>query len=96
MAMQSFASKETRDFFVLGVIKKNAGWKLLAKVARRKLDMLHYAQQLEDLQSPPGNRLEALRGDWKGWHSVRINDQWRIMFRWTDLGPQEVKIIDYH
>lgn len=96
MAIQSFADKVTQDFFVSGVVKKNAGWKSVAKVAARKLDMLHYAHQLEDLKSPPGNRLEALKGVWKGWHSIRINDQWRIVFRWTGSGPQEVDIVDYH
>jgi proteic killer suppression protein len=68
----------------------------LAKVARRKLIMLDAAAFLEALNSPPGNRLEALKGDLAGKHSIRINDQWRIVFRWTDAGPEDVEIIDYH
>jgi proteic killer suppression protein len=68
----------------------------LAAVARRKLVMIHNATRLTDLKSPPGNRLEALKGGLAGKHSVRINDQWRIVFRWTESGPDEVEIADYH
>jgi toxin HigB-1 len=68
----------------------------LAKVARRKLIMVDAAAFLEALNSPPGNRLEALKGDLAGKHSIRINDQWRIVFRWTEAGPEDVEIIDYH
>ena len=68
----------------------------LAKVARRKLIMVDAATFLEALNSPPGNRLEALEGDFAGKHSIRINDQWRIVFRWTDAGPEDVEIIDDH
>jgi proteic killer suppression protein len=68
----------------------------LAKVARRKLIMVDSAAFLEALNSPPGNRLEALKGDLAGRHSIRVNDQWRIVFRWTDAGPEDVEIIDYH
>jgi proteic killer suppression protein len=68
----------------------------IAKAARRKLVMVNNAGALEDLKSPPGNRLEVLRGDLAGKHSVRINDQWRIVFRWTPDGPEEVEIVDYH
>ena len=68
----------------------------LAKIARRKLVMVNNAGMLGDLKSPPGNRLEALQGKLAGKHSVRINDQWRIVFRWTENGPDEVEIIDYH
>jgi proteic killer suppression protein len=68
----------------------------LAKVARRKLIMVDAAPFLKALASPPGNRLEALKGDLTGKHSIRINDQWRIVFRWTDAGPEEVEIVDYH
>jgi addiction module HigA family antidote len=67
----------------------------LAKVARRKLIMVDAAAFLEALNSPPGNRLESLKGDLAGKHSIRINDQWRIVFRWTDAGPEDVEIIDY-
>jgi proteic killer suppression protein len=68
----------------------------LAKAARRKLAMLVAADQLQDLASPPGNRLEALRGDRTGQHSIRINDQWRICFRWLDGRAEDVEIVDYH
>lgn len=68
----------------------------IAKVARRKLVMVDAATTLDALNSPPGNRLEALKGDLAGKHSIRINDQWRIVFKWTDKGPEEVEIIDYH
>lgn len=58
--------------------------------------MLQAAQELRDLQVPPGNRLEALKGDRKGQHSIRINDQWRVCFVWTDGGAEYVEIVDYH
>jgi proteic killer suppression protein len=68
----------------------------LAGVARRKLVQINAAVLLADLAIPPGNRLEALKGDLRGRHSVRVNDQWRIVFRWTDAGPEDVEIVDYH
>ncbi|MBO6795243.1 MAG: type II toxin-antitoxin system RelE/ParE family toxin [Balneolaceae bacterium] len=61
-----------------------------------KLDILNAATSLDDLRSPPGNRLEALRGDYKGYHSIRINAQWRIIFRWQDSSAFDVAIVDYH
>jgi proteic killer suppression protein len=68
----------------------------IIKVANRKLTQLHNAQSLDDLRAPPGNRLEALSGDRKGQHSIRINDQWRICFRWRDGDAHDVEIVDYH
>jgi proteic killer suppression protein len=65
-------------------------------VARRKLGMLDAALTLDALRVPPANRLEALKKDRKGRHSIRINDQWRVCFRWTNLGPEAVEIVDYH
>jgi len=65
-------------------------------VALRKLDILRAAHRLQDLRSPPGNRLEALRGDYAGYHSIRVNDQWRIIFRWEDDSAHEVSLLDYH
>jgi proteic killer suppression protein len=65
-------------------------------VARRKLGMLNAAPSLGALRVPPANRLEALKKDRAGLHSIRINDQWRVCFRWTDVGPQDVEIVDYH
>lgn len=68
----------------------------LARIARRKLVQLNNAGALIDMAAPPGNRLEALKGPLKGKYSIRINDQWRIVFAWTDAGPAEVEIVDYH
>jgi proteic killer suppression protein len=68
----------------------------IAKVARRKLVMVNNAGAVSDLKSPPGNRLEVLHGNLAGKHSIRINDQWRIVFRWTESGPVDVEITDYH
>ena len=66
------------------------------RVAVRKLDMINAARVLLDLRSPPGNRLEALRGRWRGFHSIRVNEQWRIVFRWSDSQAHDVRLIDYH
>lgn len=68
----------------------------IEKVARRKLRQLEIANWLEDLRVPPGNHLEALKGSRSGQYSIRINDQWRICFRWLDSGAEEVEIVDYH
>lgn len=68
---------------------------LVARAVRR-LTMLEYATSLDDLKSPPGNHLEALKGDRRGQHSIRINDQWRICFVWSDGGADRVEIVDYH
>ena len=68
----------------------------LVSVARRKLDQLDSVVRLNELRRPPGNRLEALRGDRQGQHSIRINDQYRVCFIWTDAGPTQVEIVDYH
>jgi len=65
-------------------------------IAMRKLAMLNQAGRLDDLRVPPGNRLEALRGDRAGQHSIRVNDQFRACFRWTETGPEDVEIVDYH
>jgi proteic killer suppression protein len=64
--------------------------------ALRKLDMLNGAHELLDLRSPPGNRLEALKGDWHGYHSIRVNEQWRILFRWQGNNAHDVRLLDYH
>lgn len=68
----------------------------LLRAARRKLLFLHDAADLEDLRVPPGNRLEALKGRWKGFHSIRINDQWRVVFRWEHGSAFEVTVVDHH
>lgn len=72
------------------------GFRSFERVARRKLMYLHQARRLEDLRVPPGNRLEALKGDRKGQYSIRINDQWRICFTWKDGDAGDVEITDYH
>ena len=92
--IQSFADKHTRSLFEDGICHRQ--WRSFERIARRKLDALDYAVVLEDLRSPPGNKLEALKGDRAGQHSIRINDQWRICFRWTESGPEDVEIVDYH
>ncbi len=68
----------------------------IRSVATRKLDMVNAAQELQDLRVPPGNRLEALKGELKGKHSIRINDQWRVVFRWENGDAHDVEIDDYH
>lgn len=96
MAIQGFASSVVERFFFEGRLGAGVGWSGVAKVVARKLDMLDYAKDLTDLASPPGNRLETLRGELAGRHSIRVNDQWRVVFRWTSAGPSEVDIRDYH
>ena len=68
----------------------------IVPTALRKLDMINAARRLLDLRSPPGNRLESLRGRWSGFHSIRVNDQWRIVFRWSEGQAHDVRLIDYH
>ena len=85
MAIQSFSCELTQEFFVFGRVSKKIGWSTVGSVARRKLDVLHFATALQDLRSPPGNRLESLRGHLKGFWSIRINDQWRIVFGCSNL-----------
>lgn len=92
--IRSFADKATALVFSGGLPRGMA--RELATAARRKLAMLEAAERLDDLRLPPGNRLEALRGDRAGQHSIRINGQWRLVFEWRDDGPHEVGIVDYH
>jgi proteic killer suppression protein len=96
MAILGFASPKVERYFREGRLPRGAGWVAVAGVVARKLDMLDYAVQLADLASPPGNRLEPLRRDLEGLCSIRINDQWRVVFRWTPTGPTDVDIRDYH
>jgi toxin HigB-1 len=92
--IQGFADKRTEAFHRDG--RCPARWRSFKDVAARKLDMVDAAVVLSDLRAPPGNRLEQLKGNRSGQHSIRINDQWRICFRWTDQGPADVEIVDYH
>lgn len=96
--IQSFADGATENIYN-GVNSKRAQKRLnpaLHGVACRKLDMIDAAHTLKDLRVPPGNRLEALKGDLEGKYSIRINDQYRILFSWGSLGPEEIEIVDYH
>jgi len=91
--IRGFRCADTQTLFETGKSRRFSG---IAGVAARKLVQLDAAMELRDLASPPGNRLEALRGNRKGQHSIRINDQFRLCFVWTERGPKDVEITDYH
>ena len=91
--IQSFGNRDTEEFFYSESSRRFAA---ISRVALRKLIQMNQARVLGDLAVPPGNRLESLSGSLSGLHSIRINDQWRIVFRWTDSGPAQVSIVDYH
>ncbi|MCC5865698.1 MAG: type II toxin-antitoxin system RelE/ParE family toxin [Wenzhouxiangella sp.] len=91
--IRSFRCKDTQALFETG---RSRAFSAILAVAERKLTQLHAAETLEFLRSPPGNRLEALKGDRAGQHSIRINSQYRVCFRWTSEGPEDVEIVDYH
>jgi toxin HigB-1 len=93
LMIRSFATRETELLFLSQAVGRFGN---MERVARRKLLMIHAATRLSCLRVPPGNRLEALRGVRTGQYSIRINDQWRICFRWQDDGAYEVEIVDYH
>jgi proteic killer suppression protein len=96
--IQSFRGKGTEEVFhgkTSKVARKTVPGDLMVN-ARRKLDQLNQAARLDDLRAPPGNMLEPLKGDRRGQHSIRINDQYRICFVWTDAGPEQVEIVEYH
>jgi proteic killer suppression protein len=97
LMIRSIQDKTTQDIFDGADSKAARSFpKDLHLLARRKLDQLNAAKVLDDLKVPPGNRLHALKNEWKGFHSISINDQWRIVFRWTPGNADDVKIIDYH
>jgi proteic killer suppression protein len=91
--IRSFRSSETQRLFADQPSKK---FRAIQRIARRKLEMIHAAEKLDDLRNPPGNRLEVLKGDRAGQFSIRINDQFRICFRWIEGAAEDVEIVDYH
>ena len=95
--LTSFANQLAEDFFYDRKSRETRRFpNELRRVARRKLLYLHEAADLSDLKVPPGNRLEALKGDLRGYHSIGINDQWRLVFRWNRGHAENVQIVDYH
>jgi proteic killer suppression protein len=91
--IRSFKCADTQDLFLDMSVPR---FRSIERPARRKLLYLHRARTLEDLKQPPGNRLEALKGNRKGQYSIRINDQWRICFRWSGGDVHDAEIVDYH
>ena len=91
--IRSFGDKLTEALFQDEFVPRLQG---IARPAKRKLEAVNVASRLEDLTVPPSNRLEKLKGDLRDFHSIRINDQWRVIFKWLDGEPHEVRIVDYH
>lgn len=97
MEIISYGNKETERFDLTGKISKKCKWSSVSNIVRRKLDILIYGVVTEDFKVPPGNKFEWLKGDRKGFASIRINDQWRIIFKVNKMNQlEEVEIIDYH
>ena len=92
--IRTFADKQTAA--ILGGVEVRRIPKTIQQTARRKLALINAAIRLDDLRAPPGNRLEALKGDRKGQWSIRVNDQWRICFRWLEDNAWDVELVDYH
>lgn len=91
--IRSFGDRKTERLFNDQVVKDYQG---IARPAKRKLEAINAAVRLDDLMVPPSNRLEKLKGDLKGFHSIRINEQWRVIFEWIDGEAHAVRIVDYH
>ena len=91
--IRSFGDKRTESLFADAFVRDFQG---IARIAKRKLEAVNAASRIEDLTVPPSNRLEKLKGDLRDFHSIRINDQWRVIFKWRDGEPHEVRIVDYH
>jgi len=93
----SFGDQATEDLYHARPSKRARRFPpTIVRIALRKLDVLNAAHRLEDLREPPGNQLEMMKGDWAGFHSIRINDQWRIVFHWLGNNATDVSITDYH
>jgi len=96
MAILSFRDEATADLYHgRNTARVRRFTNTILKIALRKLDVINAAHQLDDLRSPPANHLESLKGNLSGFHSIRVNDQWRIIFRW-DAGAKDVSLVDYH
>jgi proteic killer suppression protein len=91
--IKSFGDRRTQALFEDRFVRDFQG---VARVAKRKLELVNAAARLEELRMPPGNRLELLRGTFEGLYSIRVNDQWRVVFRWADGDAYDVRIMDYH
>ncbi len=91
--IRSFGDKRTESLFRDEFVRQ---FQAIARPAKRKLEAVNAASRLDDLTVPPSNRLEKLKGDLKSFYSIRINDQWRVIFKWIDGEPHEVRIVDYH
>ncbi len=95
--IQSFGNKLAKDIFSGNTSKETRSFsEAIVASVRRRLDQLNRVKTLHELGVPPGNHLEALKGNLKGYHSIRINAQWRIIFKWTEKGPEHVEVTDYH
>ena len=96
--IRTFADRGTQHVFdgINSAAARKACPQALWGIARRKLDQIDSAEQLADLRVPPGNRLEALRADRSGQYSIRINERYRLCFRWSNEGPEQVEVVDYH
>jgi proteic killer suppression protein len=91
--IRSFGDRQTRELFADNFVRQ---FQDVARRAKRKLEALNAASRLEDLNLPPSNRLEKLKGSLEGFHSIRVNDQWRVIFKWHDGDAHDVRIVDYH
>ena len=96
MAIISFSDQDTESCFHDDKVSVKCSWASLKKKARQKLDYLNSVTYLEALRVPPSNHLELLKGDLAGFYSIRVNERWRIIFRWTPQGVEDVEVIDYH
>jgi proteic killer suppression protein len=93
LVIRSFGDRRTQELFDDLIVRDFHG---ISRVAKRKLELINAAARLDDLRVPPANRLEKLRSDLEGFYAIRINDQWRVIFRWIDGDAYDVRIVDYH